>query len=65
MGRGRYMESYIELEATRVSLDLVATVRRDPKQEHIDAWKLVVERLLIVRERNIIPLLVRPISGPE
>jgi glycosyltransferase involved in cell wall biosynthesis len=36
------------------SLDLVATVRRDPKQEHIDAVEAVVERLWIVRrERNI------------
>jgi glycosyltransferase involved in cell wall biosynthesis len=44
----------LSLKQLGFSLDLVATVRRDPKQEHIDAVEAVVERLWIVRrERNI------------
>jgi hypothetical protein len=68
----------VSLKRLGFSLDLVATVRREPKQEHIDAVQAVVERVWIVRRNrrvssvlSVVPFQVRsrmalqtvPLSG--
>jgi len=68
----------VSLKRLGFSLDLVATVRREPKQEHIDAVQAVVERVWIVRRNrrvssvlSLVPFQVRsrmalqtvPLSG--
>jgi glycosyltransferase involved in cell wall biosynthesis len=42
----------LSLKQLGFTLDLIATVRRDPKQEHIDAVEAVVEHLRIVRRKR-------------
>jgi len=42
----------LSLKQLGLGLDLVATVRRDPKQEHIDAVEAVVERLVDCKKRE-------------
>lgn len=68
----------VSLKRLGFSLDLVATVRKEPKQEHIDAVQAVVERVWIVRRNrrvssvlSLVPFQVRsrmalqnvPLSG--
>jgi glycosyltransferase involved in cell wall biosynthesis len=48
----------LSLKQIGFDLELIATVRRDPKQEHIDAVEAVVERLSIIkRDRGVASVL--------